>query len=301
MIVMTSSRHVRVNRGISWWALIIGLAVGLTAGLVYTWEIDPVIERNTAPWQLSTAAREDYVVAVALSYAQNQDILLAADRLRAVSPNRNIWEVVAEVACNRVKQGKTTTNSDIRVIRALEQLYRPQGGSGCADGLYPTPEPVTIVPSLPTVTPSPTLIPPPSKTPPAPGPTPTSAVVIMPTSTPLAGSFVLARVQSFCDPELAGVIEVRVYDARGLGVPGIPVTVTWSGNESDTFFTGLKPERETGYADFKMVAGRSYTVTIPGLTSNAPTVEAVPCQADANGQTVETITSYWVNFQARAN
>lgn len=298
---MTSSKHVRTGKGISWWALAIGLALGLAAGLVYTWEIDPVIERNTAPWQLSAAAREDYVVAVALSYAQSGDILRAAERLRMVSPNRNVWDMVAEVACNRVKQGKTVSNSDIRVLRALEQLYRPQGGSGCADGLYPTPEPVTIVPPTPTITPSPTLTPPPSKTPTLPGPTPTSAVLAPPTSTPASGSYALARVQSFCDPDLSGVIEVRVYDSRGKGVPGIPVTVTWSGNESETFFTGLKPEREAGYADFQMVAGRSYTVTIPGMVSSAPTVDAVPCQAEVDGNTVATTASYWVNFQARAN
>jgi hypothetical protein len=97
------------------------------------------------------------------------------------------------------------------------------------------------------------------------------------------------------------VIEVRVYDARGNGVPGIPVTVTWSGNESDTFFTGLKPEREAGYADFSMEAGRSYTVTIPGLVSNAPTVEADSCQASVGDGVVITVTSYYVNFQARPN
>lgn len=298
---MTSSKHVRTSRGISWWALAIGLALGLAAGLLYTWEIDPVIERNTAPWQLSAAAREDYVVAVALSYAQNQDILLAADRLRAVSPDRNIWEVVAEIACERVKQGKTVTNSDIRVIRALEQLYRPQGGSGCADGLYPTPEPITIVPPSPTFPPTPTLTPPPSKTPTMPGPTPTGAVVVVPTSTPASGIFAVARVQSFCDPDRAGMIEVRVYDARGNGVPGMAVTVSWSGSESDTFFTGLKPEREAGYADFAMEAGRSYTVSIPGLVSDAPTVEAVSCQASVEDGTVTTVASYYVNFQARSN
>ena len=132
---MSSNRHHRSGTGLSWFALILGVGLGITAGLIYTWQIDPVVERNTAPWQLSRAGREDYVVAIALSYAYNHDLPLAFNRLRALRPNQNVWDVVAEVACDRVKTGKTVTNSDIRVIRALEQLYRPQGATGCADGL----------------------------------------------------------------------------------------------------------------------------------------------------------------------
>ncbi len=295
---MATSKHVRIGKGISWMALIVGAALGLAAGLVYTWEIDPVIERNTAPWQLSAAAREDYVVAVALSYAANQDLLLAVDRLRAAGPNRNIWEMVAEIACDRVKTGKTITNSDIRVVRALEQLYAPQGASGCADGLYPTPAPMTFATPEPVMSPTPTLIPPPSKTPTLPPPTPITAEDVRPTSTPAAGAYVLTRLQSFCDSDQSGVIEVRVYDRRGEGVPGVPVTVTWSGSERDSFFTGLKAEREAGYADFIMEAGRAYTVSLPGFVSSAPVVEAVPCTAQDGRQAT---TSYWVNFQERAN
>lgn len=295
---MATSKHVRIGKGISWVALILGVALGLAAGLVYTWEIDPVIERNTAPWQLGDAAREDYVVAVALSYAANQDLLLAVDRLRAAGPNRNVWEMVAEIACDRVKTGKTISNSDIRVIRALEQLYAPQGVSGCADGLYPTPAPVILSTPEPAMSPTSTLMPPPSKTPTQPPPTPLTAEDVRPTSTPAAGAYVLGRLQSFCDPDQSGVIEVRVYDRRGEGVAGVPVTVTWSGSERDSFFTGLKAEREAGYADFAMEAGRTYTISLPGLASSSPVVEAVSCTAQDGRQ---AMTSYWVNFQERAN
>ncbi|MEB2289032.1 MAG: hypothetical protein OZ934_13060 [Anaerolineae bacterium] len=295
---MTTSKHVRIGKSISWAALIVGIALGLAAGLFYTWEIDPVIERNTVPWQLGDAAREDYVVAVALSYAANQDLLLAVDRLRAAGPNRDVWEMVAGIACDRIKTGKTVSNSDIRVIRALEQLYAPQGASGCADGLYPTPAPVVFSTPEPVQSPTPTLAPPPSKTPTLPAPTPLTAEDVRPTSTPAAGGYALGRLQSFCDPDRSGVIEVRVYDRRGEGVPGLPVTVTWSGSERDSFFTGLKAEREAGYADFAMQAGRTYTISLPGLSAPFPTVEAVPCTAQ-DGQ--QAIASYWVNFQQRAD
>lgn len=295
------ARKTRTGSGVSWTVLVVGVALGIALGLLYTWEIDPVIERNTAPWQLSAAGRQDYVVAVALSYAQNHDLTLAFNRLRALRPNRDVWAVVADVACERVRQGKTITNSDIRVIRALEQLYRPQGASGCADGLYPTPAPITFVTAVPTPTLTPTLTPPATKTA-TPPLTQATAEPATPLATPLpSGRYVLARVQSFCDPALDGVIEVRVYDARGQGVPGVPVRVTWGGNQEDTFFTGLKPEREAGYADFSMTPGRAYSVSIPGLVSTAPVVEAVPCSDTVDGQDITTTTSYWINFQQQAN
>jgi hypothetical protein len=171
VIIMDPDNHQPAQSGLSWWALLLGVAFGIAVALVYTWEIDPVIERNTAPWQLSKEAREDYVIAVALSYAANQDLGLAFDRLRALRPSQDVWSMVADIACDRIKTGKVVTNSDIRVIRALEQLYRPQGASGCADGQYPTPAPVTFSPPTPSVTPTPTLPPPPTKTPTPPQPT----------------------------------------------------------------------------------------------------------------------------------
>jgi hypothetical protein len=294
---MSSNRHLRSGTGLSWFALILGIGLGITAGLIYTWQIDPVVERNTAPWQLSSAGREDYVVAVALSYAYNHDLPQAFNRLRALRPNQNVWDMVAQIACDRVKTGKTATNSDIRAIRALEQLYQPQGASGCADGLYPTPVSVAFATPIPTLTLTPTLPPPPTKTPTPPLPTATPFEAPAPTSAPPTGTFVLARLQSFCDPTVPGVIEVRVYDRQGQGVPGVPVQVVWSGDQKDTFFTGLKPEREIGYADFEMTAGRSYSVSIPGLTSRTPVVDATPCQTTVDGKAVSSTTSYWINFQ----
>lgn len=298
---MSSERHVRtVGGGISWLALIAGLGLGLAAALFYAWEIDPVVERNTAPWQLNSPAQEDYVVAVALSYAVNHDLPQAFDRLRAVSPNRNVWTFVAEVACERVKTGRTVTNSDIRVIRALETLYKPQGASGCADGLYPTPAPVVFTTPIPTLTLTPTLTPPPTKTPTPPPADESPVPPVAPTRTPQpTENYVVGRQQSFCDAALGGVIEVRVYNRAGVGVPGVPVTVTWSGSETDRFFTGLKPERGSEFADFQMTPGRFYTITVPGLVSSAPVVEARPCETTVSGETVTTTTSYYVNFQQR--
>ena len=295
-----TGRHRRRSGGISWFALILGIGIGIAAGLIYTWEIDPVVRTNTAPWQLNEQGREDYVVAVALSHAYNRDLNLAFDRLRALRPEGDVWDLVAKIACDRMKQGKTVTNADVRVLRAMEALYGPQGARDCAYGAFPTPAPLGPMPtSPPAISPTPSLTPPFTKTPTPPIPTNTPIQVTQPTSTPSAGGYELSRLQSFCNPDASGVIEVRVYDTRGQGVPGVRVQAVWRGNLSDTFFTGLKPERELGYADFEMTPNVSYTVLIPDLVSDPPVVDAVTCETSDDGEV--TITSYWVNFEQRRN
>ncbi|NLE51927.1 MAG: hypothetical protein GX613_11025 [Chloroflexi bacterium] len=284
-----------------WIAVVIGLAIGVGLGLFYTWELDPVIERNTAPWQLSPAAREDYVIAVAMSYAHTGDLTRAFDRLRAVAPDRNVWQMVADIACQRHRTIQIATNSDILVMRALEQLYRPQGAQGCADGQYPTPAPVVFN----TPTPMPTLAVSPAsvatKTPVTELAPLTATPEPLPTNPPTSDRFIIARVESFCDPDLDGIIEVRVFDMSGQGVRGMPVQFTWSGGQRDQAFTGLKPGREPGYADFQMEPDRAYQVSVPGLVSDPRSLEAVPCQVQAGSETVTRTTSYRINFQQQAN
>jgi len=283
-----------------WIALVVGIAIGLGLGLFYTWELDPVIELNTAPWQLNAAAREDYVIAVAMSYAYNNDLARAFDRLRAVAPDRDVWQMVADIACERHKSIQIASNSDILVMRALERLYRSQGASGCADGLYPTPVPVVFLSPTPVQT-APVLPPPPTKTPVPDLPAPTASPAPLPTDPPTTDRYIIARVESYCDASRDGLLEVRVFDARGQGVRGVPVLVTSGTGVRDQFFTGLKPGREPGYADFQMEQGRAYQVSIPGLVSDPRSLTAEPCQAQSGGETVTVTTSYRINFQQQAN
>lgn len=300
---MATERHIRRSGGgLSWFALILGIGIGVAAGLIYTWEIDPVVETNTAPWQLGEKSREHYIVAVALSYAHNRDLTLAFDRLRKLNPDQNVWSMVAEVACHRVETGQVSNNADIRVLRAMVQLYAPQGASGCADSWGTPPAPLIAMPTAaPTRSPTPTLVPPATKTPTPPLPTDAALQPARPSPTPATGGYALGRLQSFCNPDAPGIIEVRIYDSRGRGVPGVAVQVIWSGDETDNFFTGLKPEREAGYADFEMTEGLSYTVTLPNLVTDPPVVEADSCQTTVDGVTVTTTRSYWVNFQQQGN
>ena len=51
-----------------------------------------------------------------------------------------------------------------------------------------------------------------------------------------------------------GLLRIYVRDRIEQGVPGVKITVIWSGG-TDTFFTGLKPEFDPGYADFHSSLG----------------------------------------------
>jgi hypothetical protein len=173
-------------------------------------------------------------------------------------------------------------------------LYQLQGRSGCADTLIPANEEAT--PRVVIEAPTPTPLPPATKT-----PTPMGSV--RPTATPPRAAastqqpqsdFSIVGTTTFCDVELSGIIEVFVQDFGGEGIPGEAVRVRWDDGE-DIFYTGLKPERGPGYADFQMEAGTGYVVEMPGRSdpTSQPLV-ASPCNTE-NGD--DAITSYRVFFR----
>jgi hypothetical protein len=56
--------------------------------------------------------------------------------------------------------------------------------------------------------------------------------------------------QKVCDPPLdEPLFQIEALNSFGDPVPGVSVIVNWDSNE-DRFFTGLKPEKGLGYADY---------------------------------------------------
>ncbi|GAB4526974.1 MAG: hypothetical protein OHK0046_44300 [Anaerolineae bacterium] len=293
--VRQRSRYDRPRTYVSWVALILGLMLGIGGGLYWAWVLQPVEEVDTAPWQLDETGLNAYIVAIMLNYAYDGDLNRTIAQLTALRlPGDDPIQSVAEIACELASTGYINSNSGIRAVRSMMAFYQGQGRTGCADGLVP---PDAQVPTavVQVVLPTPTLIPPPSKTPTPPStiePTATTAP-FNPTQPPQL-AFEVLRTQSFCSPDNSGVIEVRVIDFEGQELPGQPVRVRWAGGSS-TFFTGLKPERGRGFADFQMEAGLSYTVEMPGLSNplSSP-LEARDCFLE-NGDT--SVTSFEVIFR----
>lgn len=288
-------KYMRPRRLFSWTGVMIGLILGISGGLTYAWVFSPVVEYDTEPWQLRERDRARYMVAIMLSYAYDSDLDRAIERLLDLERDSDPIQAVADTACELATTGYVESDSGLRAIRAMMQFYQLQGKTGCADTLIPAqaPEPTTVVD---VIVPTATLVPPPTKTPTVAPPeraTPTPVRIIVPTSPPQS-DYVLVNAATFCDADLSGLIEVYVQDAGGQGIPGEEVRVRWDAGE-DTFFTGLKPERGPGYADFRMESGRDYIVDMPGRSD--PTerpLSAVPC-TDPDG--ADAVTSYRVVFR----
>jgi hypothetical protein len=296
------SRYRRPRRLISWRALIVGLILGIAGGVAIGWYFAPVQEFDTAPWQLKADDKAEYVVAVVLNWSHDSNLGAAIDRLIALQlPGSDPIQQVADVACDLARSGYVDSNSGLRAVQTLIQFYQLQGRTGCASTLLPPSTPqgdITIVP--PTLTPS--VPPPPTKTPtpaeiaptqPTLTAVPTQPIISLPTSEP-QHDFAIVNINTYCDTQLSGLIEVYVQDFKGNGVPGQIVRVRWDNGE-DTFVTGLKPERGPAYADFQMEAGKSYVIDMPGHAdpSRNP-LAAVPCNTEAGAQ---AITSYRVVFR----
>jgi hypothetical protein len=75
----------------------------------------------------------------------------------------------------------------------------------------------------------------------------------------------VAQSVALCEDDTkGGLLKIYVRDRLGEGVPGVKLTVTWSGGK-DTFFTGFKPEVDPGYADFQMEKGQLYQVELDSV------------------------------------
>jgi hypothetical protein len=277
--------------------ILIGLGVGIGGGLFYAWVINPVRRPDAQPWQLDQSGKRAWIIAASVGWMRDNDLLLVADRLNDLRLNETTFQRVADLACDLARSSYAQSDSGLVAIRAMVKLAEGQGKRGCAADLIQINTPIPV----PTTTPqraTPTLIPVPTKTPtPEPGLTftPATAPPSLPTSTGTAGKFIVVRSEPYCNVRSSGVIEVLVTEANGTtGVPGVTVLVEWAGG-SDRFYTGLKPNRDAGFADFKMTENERYTVTLPGLSDPSNAVIAQPCTDRQNGGTA--ITSYRLYFR----
>lgn len=292
------SRYNRPRRPVSIWGIMIGLILGISAGLLYTWSINPRVEYDTEPWQLRPEDRAHYMVGITLAFAGDSNLDRALERLISLQgdyPQSDVFQQVADTACRLASTGYVDSNSGRNAIRTMMTFYQLQGRTGCADTLLPAinAEPTTVIQiDLPT----PTLPPPATKTPMPDSlvivPTPTPERIFVPTNVPQR-EFVLVNISTFCDEALSGIIEVFVQDYGGIGLPGHAVRVRWNNGES-TFYTGLKPERGPAYADFQMEEGLAYLLEMPGRSDpSTEPLAAVPCTTPGGAR---AITSYRAVF-----
>lgn len=280
--------------------VLIGLALGLGGGLFYAWAVNPVVSANVAPWQLNRQGQENWIIAASVAWARDGDLLLAANQLNELRLNDAAFQRVADLACDLARTSYARTDARLTAIRSMVRLAASQGKPSCAADLIqvntPVPRPTATLARA-----TATFPPVASKTPtPEPGLTftPATALSVVQTSSGPARRFSIVRYEPFCNVRASGIIEVSVTEPNGTtGVRGIQVQVAWPGGQ-DRFFTGLKPDRDDGFADFNMAADVVYTVTLPGQSDVSNELSAQACSDRQNGGTA--ITSYRVYFRRAA-
>lgn len=221
---------------------LVALGGAFAAGLYVAWIVRPVQPVGLSPSALRVAEKEEYIRMVADTYAVDGDLRMARERLsRLNAGNSRQW--VADLA-----QEAANNDRDAQARRLARLAFALD-----VDGPV-----VRELAALATGTPNPTATPLVTPTP-----------IPSPTVTPLppesqGGRFdwiVAERRRLSCEEEPGDglLLAVRVEDADGDPVAGVPLRVEW-GDQAERFFTGLQSD-DPGYADFDMTADR-YVVAV---------------------------------------
>ncbi len=250
-------------RSSDWLPWILGVGVGLLAGVFYAWRVNPVSYTQTDPTSLRADFRMDYLALIASAHAGTGDLGRAQARL-AVFGAEAIGETLGALAQQRLASGYPEAEARALAGLAAALGERPSGLPLSTTGT-PGATPVRPITSTPR----------PVRTPQA-----TSTRALTPTP---GAPFQLTRQQLLCEAEAVPPrLQVQVLDASGRGVPAMEIRIIWD-QGSDRFFTGLKPELGAGYADFTLQPGFAYTVELPGSSAMVTGLELETCDAGQGG------------------
>lgn len=238
-----------------------GLILGFSAGLYYSWAINPVEYVDADPASLRADYKQEALTVIAGAYAATGDLTRARARLTLLDLD-NPANTLARLA-----QNMFATDQDERTARSLAMLAADLGERPAEQGTQATATVVTLTAqATATQTPTTTMT-----------PRPTATATAAPSATPGA-PFELSEAEQICDPALGEPqIQVIVLDAAGEGVPGMEVLVLWDEGE-DRFYTGLKPELGWGYADFSMQTGETYSLQLPAEDVSVSDLFSEPCE-----------------------
>lgn len=246
--------------------LITGIIIGLLVGLFVSYVLLPVRYTDTSPDTLTNEQKDVYRALAARAY------LYDADQARAFSRIALLGDEYAGNALVSQAQQMVSNDGDVLAARGLallaSVLTNPE--------TFITPlASIQVNQSTPTnSTQNPEI----TDTPVPATPTPFMTYTPRPTSTPqpTQGSpyQLVGDPKSICDPgSSATLLRVYVYDAQGKGVSGVRIQISVPDGGSNDFYTGLYPEISSGYADYEMTAGDTYSLRvgeggeiIPGLT-----------------------------------
>ncbi|MBN1429371.1 MAG: hypothetical protein JXB07_13440 [Anaerolineae bacterium] len=260
------------EQGFPWIPLLFGLVIGLIGGVYYAWYLNPVSLTNVSPRQLDAEDQQTYISLVSAAYLQDTNLDRARERLKTTGAHDVISLVVSQ--SNMAYLGGQEFEA-----RPLTILAEALGGDPLGSGVFTgtlAPTSVAVVPSatfegVVSPTPSPTVV---TATPFPIRATVTPTEILIPPDTRLK----LVALNPICkDDHPPGLIEIYVNDINGEGIPAIAILVEWAEQQA-TFFTGLKPDIDPGFADFQMEPNKTYTITLQGLAEPVYGIDSRACE-----------------------
>jgi hypothetical protein len=284
------------------WYLLTGVMIGIFLGLLYTWLVQPVEYIDTSPASLHIAFKDSYRAMIALAYVGNPDLVRAKARLALLedadiyrvlseqaqktlaengSPNEaRALGLLAVALGSRNPPPITPFSQEIVISPVISRTPNITREMNSTITLETTPSLTDLIPMDTLITTQET-----EQTPIEAITTATSSVIsstlintpvkeitpvvlqttqnsFTPTTKPSPNTFVLESLEKICDLPLdAPLFQIEVVDSSGDPFPGVLIIINWDSGE-DRFFTGLKPEKGLGYADYSPSPEKIYMIRL---------------------------------------
>jgi hypothetical protein len=270
------------------WSVILALLLGAAIGLGYAWVLAPHPITNAQPSALRADFKDQYRSLIAAAYDATRNLPRAQARLSVVGDANPIDALNAQA--QRMLANTQTFERADRVAALASALEAEISGA-------PVPAPTSEIPIevgntfTPTSLPSLTDLPSFSSETPEFIETQATSLETQPTlvestprpthtSTPAPGKpFALTEQETLCDSNLPdGLLQVIVLNRSRRQLAGAEIVITWDGGK-EGFFTGLKPELGSGYADYLMAPDTTYTVQLARGSDVAQGITAPTCQS----------------------
>ena len=274
------------------WSILFTLLLGAGLGLAYAWIISPRSITDAGPSALRADFKDQYRSLVAASYAATGNLPRAQARLSVLGDadsidalnaqaqrmhaNAQTFERADQVAA--LASALEETGNGVPISTATLELLIDAGNTFTSTSPPPlTEEPISEAETPEVIETQPTVFATlPAVSEAAPRPTRTF--------TPEPGEpFALAGQETLCDTNLPeGLLQVLVLNRSRRQLTGVEIIITWDGGK-EQFFTGLKPELGSGYADYLMTPGTTYTVQLGRGSDVALGITPPTCQ-NPNGE-----------------
>ena len=210
-------------------AALASLVVGGVLGLLITWVLWPVEFKNADPADLRQSLKDDYVRMISLAYEADGNRDLAQRRLVALNLT-NPAQTFNDLIEREIRNANDPATQD-----ALIHLSQALGFKPPYTALRPAPSPR--------------------------GGTPVTVAVVATPAASVPSFQLVGHTQLTCadEPESA-YLKFFVRDPTGHDLPNLAIEIRGK-DILETIYTGLKPERGIGYADYEAAPG-TYSVTI---------------------------------------